>query len=234
MRTALIAISSATALVAFAAPASAATVFAGWSDGCGKSTCFNDKGVYTKTWSAAGANGPMTVSQLLLERGVLGALDSKTFRLSFRLNGQELGTWGSFTMGGIAGDQLTFGGQEFTWNPEDGDLELVLELIPPPKEGFGGGGFVGLRNEAPQGGPDETPSEQIPGGEPGGGGPQGPIGGEPDGGEPDGGVRQPPPPLTQTAAVPEPSSWAMMIGGFGLAGALFRRRRVVLPAQPCR
>jgi len=30
-----------------------------------------------------------------------------------------------------------------------------------------------------------------------------------------------------TAAVPEPASWALMIGGFGLAGAALRRRRLV-------
>ena len=28
-------------------------------------------------------------------------------------------------------------------------------------------------------------------------------------------------------AVPEPGTWALMIGGFGLAGALLRRRRAV-------
>jgi len=34
-------------------------------------------------------------------------------------------------------------------------------------------------------------------------------------------------------AVPEPASWAMMIGGMGLVGAVLRRRRatVALPAQ---
>ena len=32
------------------------------------------------------------------------------------------------------------------------------------------------------------------------------------------------------AAVPEPSSWAMMIGGFGLIGAALRRRRKVAAA----
>ena len=29
------------------------------------------------------------------------------------------------------------------------------------------------------------------------------------------------------AAVPEPTTWALMIGGFGLAGASLRRRRMV-------
>ncbi|RAK62551.1 hypothetical protein DJ019_18655 [Phenylobacterium kunshanense] len=154
----------------------------------------------------------MTIGQLLLERGVLGALDSKTFRLSFRLNGQELGTWGSFTMGGIAGDQLTFGGQEFTWNPEDGDLELILELIPPPKPGAGGV-FASFVNEGPQGGfPDEEEPGGLPGGNPGG---------------LPGGEREPVPGGNQTTAVPEPSAWALMIGGFGFAGAIFRRRRTL-------
>jgi hypothetical protein len=31
----------------------------------------------------------------------------------------------------------------------------------------------------------------------------------------------------QSGAVPEPAAWALMIGGFGLAGAMLRRRRVV-------
>lgn len=33
-------------------------------------------------------------------------------------------------------------------------------------------------------------------------------------------------------AVPEPGAWALMITGFGLAGAMVRRRRAVLPVQP--
>ncbi|UAJ12952.1 PEPxxWA-CTERM sorting domain-containing protein (plasmid) [Polymorphobacter megasporae] len=32
-----------------------------------------------------------------------------------------------------------------------------------------------------------------------------------------------------TAAVPEPSTWALMIGGFGLAGGALRRRTYVVP-----
>jgi hypothetical protein len=220
MRTGLKAITAAAALAAMsmAGGASAATMLtAGWTEGCSKSTCFNESGVFSKKWSSADATGPISVGQLLLDRGVLGALDSKTFRLSFRLNGQELGTWGSFTMGGIDGDQLMFGGEAFTWNPEDGDLELVLELIPPPKAGAGGrmASFIGAPLEETF--PTETPGKDQEGE------PDGEPGGQP------GGVR--PTPVT---AVPEPSAWALMITGFGAAGALLRRKRVVLQAQPSR
>ena len=33
-----------------------------------------------------------------------------------------------------------------------------------------------------------------------------------------------------TGAVPEPASWALMIAGFGAAGAVLRRRKALLPA----
>ena len=36
------------------------------------------------------------------------------------------------------------------------------------------------------------------------------------------------PGLTPTGAIPEPSSWAMLIAGFGLVGATLRRRRAIL------
>ena len=35
-----------------------------------------------------------------------------------------------------------------------------------------------------------------------------------------------------TAAVPEPASWALMIGGFGLVGASLRRRRIAMTMRP--
>jgi len=195
-------------IVLAASRASAATVLdVNWNEGCGKTTCFNDTGVFTQTWSAKDASGPLSISQILLDRGILGSLDGATFRVSFTLGGEEVGSWGSFTMAGIAGDELSFTGEGFTWNPEDGDLMLVLEIVKP-KTGAGGGFFLSNLAEPGPPGPD-----------------QGDDGFEMDGisGE-------------AASPAPEPAAWALMIAGFGLTGATLRQRRtrVVAQLQPTR
>ncbi|TAJ74754.1 MAG: hypothetical protein EPO51_01465 [Phenylobacterium sp.] len=215
MRDLLTTVSAAAAAVTLAAasaPAYAATVLnANWNESCGKATCFNDKGVFTQTWSAKDAAGPMTIGKLLMDRGILGSLDSSTFRISFTLNGAELGSWGSYMMAGIGGDELSFSGEAFTWNPEDGDLTLLLEIYAPKKGG--GGGFSAF--SAPDSGfqgEDGFEMEGIAGTDLPGRGAD-----------------------LEASAAPEPASWALMITGFGLAGRTLRRRaRVVARLQPIR
>jgi hypothetical protein len=204
MRTILIGAATAAAMILGASSAQAASVLnVDWNTGCGKATCFDDNGSYKQKFSASDFNGPVNVSQFLMDRGVLGSLDGKTFRISFQLNGEELGTWGQFNVGGIGGDELWFGGESFVWNPEDGDLVLVLAITPPPKEGAGGGGGFALQSES------NPFTDGLPEGD-----------GEPTD------VRLP------SGAVPEPATWAMMIAGFGMAGAMMRRRRAVVLLQP--
>jgi len=197
-----------------ATPASAAMVLnVNWNSDCGKSTCFNDNGVFTQTWSSAGAHGSTTIGQFLMDRGILGALDDKTFKISFSVGGKDLGSWGAYNMAGIGGDELNFDGLDFVWNPEDGDLVLTLEIVPPPKAGGGGGFFSLAANE------DGPPA---PGAGAGGDGPFQPQNGDdgPHGGGPGSGVI-----VDAITVVPEPATWAMMIAGFGLAGASLRQRR---------
>jgi hypothetical protein len=186
------------AMVATAAtPAGAATVLnVGWNSGCGKSTCFNDNGVFTRTWSAKDTAGPVTIGSLLLDRSVLGNLDGQTFRISFSLNGETLGTWGRYNVAGFGGDQFGFSGGDVVWNPEDGDLVLTLELDPAPKAGGLSGGGFSFRADPP---PRDDLSE-----------PQPPAFSDA---------------AFEAAAVPEPGAWALMILGFGMAGAAMRGRR---------
>ncbi len=196
-----------------ATPASAAMVLnVNWNSDCSKSTCFNDNGVFTQTWSAAGAHGPTTIGQFFMDRGILGALDDHTFKISFSVGGKDIGFWGNYNMAGIGGDELNFDGLDFVWNPEDGDLVLTLEIVPPPKPGGGGGFFsLALNEEGPP-----APGAGA-GGDPGPDGPFLPQGG----GEGPGGDVV----VDAVGVVPEPGTWAMMIAGFGLAGASLRQLR---------
>jgi hypothetical protein len=201
--------------LAMVAPARAATTLnANWNTACGKSTCFDHHGVFSQTYSASDFSGPVTVDHLLMQRGVLGALDSHMFTISFMLNGQEVGTWGNFIMGGIGGDELTFTGLDFTWNPGDGDLELVLTLTPPLGD-TGENDFRGRLSSPPEGDPD-------PGFNPG---PGSDPGSNPDVGSSGGVEDQLITTDFSTTAVPEPATWALMLGGFGLMGAALRRRQ---------
>jgi hypothetical protein len=228
------AVSAAALTLIAGGPAAAATVLsAGWQSSCGKSTCFDSHGAFSQTFSAKDFSGPIDVSKLFLQRSVLGSMDNQFFRLSFQVNGHEVGSWGDWNMSSVGGDELSFSGSDLMWNPADGDLVLVLQVVGPNGEllgqagaGGGGGGGGGGGRAAPAGDP---PGYQGPG--PGDFMPPPPQEDQFSSSQFD--LVQGDGPILNNASVggvPEPATWSLMIGGFALAGAALRRRRAPLKA----
>jgi len=213
------------ALMAGGGPATAATTLnAGWSSDCGKATCFNDQGTYSVVFSKGSFSGPVDISRLFLDRSVLGTMGSQFFSMSFTLNGKTIGSWGDWNMSSVSGDTLSLWGSDLIWNPADGDLVMVLELVTPDGQKLGNRWFNGWYVD------DGRPGSRghADAGEGDGSGPPNPPPFQPPGQPPPfDGPDSSPPPLFGSNGVPEPSTWLLMIAGFGLAGAALRRRRRV-------
>lgn len=179
----------------------------GASSLCGPAGCFaGAKKTYTQTFSSAERGGAtFDVSQLQVFKSLtLGAVDHTAVKLTFVLaDGTEV-TWGKFSLEALGGDVVTLGGQAVAWDTSQGDLTLRVDLVVPEKPGAGGGGGFGWAAGGGGAAVDGAGFTDI-------------IQGQPL-------VRPSLPAPNALAAVPEPTSWALMILGFGAAGALLRRR----------
>lgn len=211
------ALSFALAALVAAPSAHASTLLnAGVTKACGADTCFTNGKSYKQTFSSADFKGAVNISSLALQRGILGALEANVVKVSFQLaDGTELGKWGSFMIAVLNGDVVTLGGDAFTWDTSMGDLVLKLDLVLPEKGGGGGfggggGGFAGAFgldriNTLPTDAPPPDDALNI--------------------------VRELVGPTAEAtiSAVPEPTSWALMLLGVGGMGAILRHRRALSP-----
>ena len=217
------------ALATFAAPADAAvTVGTPAGENCFPFGCLariqGVGAIYQQAYNAVAFAGPLTINTISLD-GVgapSGArlLDSASYDLSFYLTaspvtaldtdpaanrGTLLADFGSFTLGGALPDTLTLSGTSFTYDPSMGNL--LFQVI-----------VTGLTTPAP----DQSATFRYT-----------PFGGTDTGRLVVGStgasalafgavttfdnVRAP--------GVPEPTTWAMLIGGMGLTGGALRGRR---------
>lgn len=211
----VLAITAAAAMAGASTSAQAATVLTlDAASLCGKGGCFTEKTTFQRSFS-----GPMSISGLAIDKAMLGDLGKYAVKITFTTkDGAVVGNWGAYTLAVLGGDVVTIGGQPLDWDGAGGELVLNLEVLVPKRGGLGGGGFAG------------APSF-------GGGGGFG-AGGITGGGIVLGGAPIPtglnnplPAPLPSpgrgvfAAAIPEPGTWALMIGGFFAAGSALRGRR---------
>lgn len=196
----------------------ATTLNLGPSSLCSSGGCFGDtKRTFSHTFSAADFGGGASISRLAVFKGLLGEMATYGVKITFQTaDGTVVGDWGTFTLAALAGDTVTIGGKSFDWNADFGDLVVKLDLLIPDKNGGGFGGFGGFGGGGFGGGGGGFAAAPV--GAPGFGDviPRGPI----LVGPPTGGLV-----ADLRTAMPEPGAWAMMILGFGLAGAVFRRQR---------
>lgn len=155
------------------------------------------------------------------ETNLLNGKERKEKSLADRLFGRRIN-------GGGDPEQRALG-KIFDTPPEASIKELVpgppgpLALGEPAPSGLLPGADVAAPGSGPSSGFPGGISTVVPpgpGGTPGGADPGNPT----PGGPTDPGVEPP------VAAVPEPGTWALMLMGFGLCGAVLRRRRKALRA----
>lgn len=122
--------------------------------------------------------------------------------------GTLLSNFGTFTVSGVLPSVLTFTGSAFTYDPTQGNL--ILQITPiSSSDGFNGAFF--------QADSRGVVTRRV-------------IGPSRFGNGPIALVTTFSSPAPVVAPVPEPATWALMLGGFGLAGAAIRRRKLGLAA----
>ena len=162
-------------------------------------------------------SGP--IGSIALDRSLLGNFRNSMFRITFWTNGgsTQVGDFGSFDLSVLGGEFVTLGGPGFEFDGSQGDLIMRLDFVRPAARGVGGGGGGGGAAAFFTAGPS------LPGAQLALDGLDEPIILTPPDPEdilPPGGS----PVADLVIMVPEPPTWILAIAGFGLTGAMLRRR----------
>ena len=220
------AILAAMTLATVAAPAVAGTVTVGNYDSgnCYPVSCFAGEtyggggSLYQQVYTASAFTSPTTIGSVSFFKSSGGVMDSATYDIAFYLSpnaagslstnaasnrGALLSNFGSFSVSGAMPDTLTFDGSRFTYDPSLGNLLMQVSV-------------TGLTNSVSyssffQADGSRLQTERLY---------QYANGETYTGGNA----------LVTSfgaGAVPEPATWAMMIGGFGMVGGAMRRRKTV-------
>jgi len=188
-----------------------------WPFSCGAS---DGLGWYQELYNSTAFAGAVRIDAAsfteAFSRDGSNVIDSASYDIKFYLSDQTTATltgdragneaqllsdWGTFTIGGALTDgKLTFSGSSFVYDPSKGGLLMDVTVHDAT---YTGGENTFFQEDAGTGS-----IARIVGDETGGYGP----------------YNQALVTTFNAAAVPEPASWAMMIGGFGLVGAAMRRR----------
>ena len=209
-----------------AAPAFAADLTVGtpqpnygncWPFSCGAS---DGLGWYQEIYNGSAFSGAVRISGAsfteAFSRNGTNSIDSASYDISFYLSSKNTATitgdragnetqlladWGTFTIGGaLTGGKLSFGGRSFVYDPSMGSL-LMDVTVHDATHTVGENTF--FQEDAGTGS-----IARIVGDDTGGYGP----------------YNQALVTTFNAGAVPEPASWALMLGGFGLVGGAMPRR----------
>jgi hypothetical protein len=184
--------------------------------GCGAS---DGATTYQEIYNASAFSGPIRINAATFTEAFTNdgnAIDSASYDVSFYLSDKTTATlsnsisgnetslladWGTFTLGGtLTGGALTLSGPSFVYDPTQGSL-LMNVVIHDVTNTVGYQTFflddAGTTSVARVFGDDQNT--------------YGPY-------------NQALVTTFDTSGVPEPASWAMMVGGFGLVGGAMRRR----------
>jgi hypothetical protein len=227
---------AALALAAFNAPASATTITVGKADegNCYPFSCGATDGItqYQQQYDKAAFNGPLTFNTLQFAQNYAygpsygipygSIIDSASYDVSFYLSnvgyyglssdlqanlGTFLGKLGTFTLGGAVSSVLNLSGNTITYDPSQGHLLMNVEIFGVTQTQGAYGTYQNFFNA--DGNTDVISRAWTTATD-------GSVGNSRD--------------ALQTTfalipATPEPATWAMMVLGFGIAGAALRRRR---------